>query len=159
MMKRSSGDTGEVRSTAVTVGVALAANLVIAAAKAVGGVFAGSPALLSEAAHSVADSINEVFLFASLRRSGRGADRVHPFGYGKERYFWSLLAAGRPLGHLRRPGWCPAGPLPRSRSLPLSCARTSTPLTGGCTSVRHPPPAGPSNPAVPRLPSRGRGPG
>ena len=93
MMKRSSGDTGEVRSTAVTVGVALAANLVIAAAKAVGGVFAGSPALLSEAAHSVADSINEVFLFASLRRSGRGADRVHPFGYGKERYFWSLLAA------------------------------------------------------------------
>ncbi|MEU0459432.1 cation diffusion facilitator family transporter, partial [Streptomyces sp. NPDC006129] len=73
--------------------VALAANLVIAAAKAVGGLAAASPALLSEAAHSVADSLNEVFLLAALRRSRRPADRRHPFGYGKERFFWSLLAA------------------------------------------------------------------
>ncbi|MCO4699459.1 cation diffusion facilitator family transporter [Streptomyces sp. RO-S4] len=73
--------------------VALAANLVIAAAKAVGGLAAASPALLSEAAHSVADSVNEVFLLAALRRSRRPADRRHPFGYGKERFFWSLLAA------------------------------------------------------------------
>nr|WP_256915615.1 cation diffusion facilitator family transporter [Streptomyces hilarionis] len=73
--------------------VALAANLIIAAAKAVGGLLAGSPALLSEAAHSVADSLNEVFLLAALRRSRRPADRKHPFGYGKERFFWSLLAA------------------------------------------------------------------
>ncbi|MEU2423401.1 cation diffusion facilitator family transporter [Streptomyces sp. NPDC007851] len=73
--------------------VALAANLVIAAAKAVGGVLAGSPALLSEAAHSVADSLNEVFLLAALRRSRRPPDARHPFGYGKERFFWSLLAA------------------------------------------------------------------
>nr|WP_245695390.1 cation diffusion facilitator family transporter [Streptomyces antibioticus] len=73
--------------------VALAANLVIAVAKAVGGLLAHSPALLSEAAHSVADSLNEVFLLAALRRSRRPADRRHPFGYGKERFFWSLLAA------------------------------------------------------------------
>ncbi|MFI1164710.1 cation diffusion facilitator family transporter [Streptomyces sp. NPDC020801] len=73
--------------------VALAANLVIAAAKAVGGLIAHSPALLSEAAHSVADSFNEIFLLAALRRSRRPADRRHPFGYGKERFFWSLLAA------------------------------------------------------------------
>lgn len=73
--------------------VALAANLVIAVAKAVGGLLAGSPALLSEAAHSVADSLNEVFLLAALRRSRRPADMRHPFGYGKERFFWSLLAA------------------------------------------------------------------
>ncbi|MBB5125923.1 cation diffusion facilitator family transporter [Streptomyces albaduncus] len=73
--------------------MALAANLVIAVAKAVGGVVASSPALLSEAAHSVADSLNEVFLLASLRRSRRPADRRHPFGYGKERFFWALLAA------------------------------------------------------------------
>jgi len=73
--------------------VALVANLVIAAAKAVGGLVAGSPALLSEAAHSVADSMNEVFLLAALRRSRRPADKRHPFGYGKERFFWSLLAA------------------------------------------------------------------
>ncbi|MFF8594733.1 cation diffusion facilitator family transporter [Streptomyces sp. NPDC015220] len=73
--------------------VALAANLVIAVAKAVGGVVAHSPALLSEAAHSVADSFNEIFLLAALHRSRRPADRRHPFGYGKERFFWSLLAA------------------------------------------------------------------
>ncbi|MGW0496263.1 cation diffusion facilitator family transporter [Streptomyces sp. NPDC003007] len=73
--------------------VALAANVVIAVAKAIGGLAAGSPALLSEAAHSVADSLNEVFLLAALRRSRRPADRRHPFGYGKERFFWSLLAA------------------------------------------------------------------
>ncbi|MFE9122685.1 cation diffusion facilitator family transporter [Streptomyces sp. NPDC007172] len=81
------------RKTRLTVLVALGANLLIAAAKAAAGVFAGSPALLSEAAHSVADSLNEVFLLAALRRSRRPADEQHPFGYGKERYFWSLLAA------------------------------------------------------------------
>ncbi|WP_240134598.1 cation diffusion facilitator family transporter [Streptomyces sp. MUM 178J] len=79
--------------TRVTVLVALVANLVIAAAKAVGGLAAGSPALLSEAAHSVADTLNEVFLLVALRRSRRPADTLHPFGYGKERYFWALLAA------------------------------------------------------------------
>ncbi|MEV0227732.1 cation diffusion facilitator family transporter [Streptomyces sp. NPDC050704] len=81
------------RRTRVTVLVALAANIVIAMAKAVGGFVAGSPALLSEAAHSVADSMNELFLLAALRRSRRPADSRHPFGYGKERFFWSLLAA------------------------------------------------------------------
>ncbi|RAJ64008.1 cation diffusion facilitator family transporter [Streptomyces sp. PsTaAH-130] len=81
------------RRTRVTVLVALGANLLIAVAKAVGGVISGSPALLSEAAHSVADSLNEVFLLAALRRSRRPADDRHPFGYGKERFFWSLLAA------------------------------------------------------------------
>ncbi|MCT9108280.1 cation diffusion facilitator family transporter [Streptomyces mirabilis] len=81
------------RRTRLTVLVALGANLLIAVAKAVGGLLAGSPALLSEAAHSVADSMNEVFLLAALRRSRRPADRRHPFGYGKERFFWSLLAA------------------------------------------------------------------
>ncbi|MFD9217126.1 cation diffusion facilitator family transporter [Streptomyces sp. NPDC059544] len=81
------------RRTRVTVLVALAANLVIAAAKTVGGLVASSPALLSEAAHSVADSLNEIFLLAALRRSRRPADHRHPFGYGKERWFWSLLAA------------------------------------------------------------------
>jgi cation diffusion facilitator family transporter len=81
---------GETRGT---VYVALGANLVIALAKVVGGLITGSSALLSEAAHSVADSVNEVFLLAALRRSRKRPDGKHPFGYGKERYFWSLLAA------------------------------------------------------------------
>ncbi|MFE2426734.1 cation diffusion facilitator family transporter [Streptomyces sp. NPDC059373] len=81
------------QETRGTVFIALTANLVIAAVKAVGGLVTGSPALLSEGAHSVADSMNEVFLLASLKRSSREPDAQHPFGYGKERFFWSLLAA------------------------------------------------------------------
>ncbi|AUY53888.1 cation transporter [Streptomyces sp. CB01881] len=81
------------RATRVTVVMALVADLVIAVAKAVAGVLAPSPALLAEAAHSIADSINQVFLLASLSRSRRRAGSRHPFGYGKERFFWSLLAA------------------------------------------------------------------
>ena len=79
--------------TRTTVLVALAANLAVAAAKGAGGAVTGSPALLSEAAHSVADTLNEVFLLLSVKRASRPADMTHPFGYGKERFFWSLLAA------------------------------------------------------------------
>jgi cation diffusion facilitator family transporter len=77
----------------VTVGFALAANLVIAAAKVAGGMLTMSAALLSEAAHSAADVLNELFLLAALRGSHRPPDARHPFGYGKERFFWSMLAA------------------------------------------------------------------
>ena len=77
----------------VTVVLAGTANLGIAVAKLVGGLLSGSSAMLSEAAHSFADTLNQAFLLAALRRSERPADDEHPFGYGKERYFWSLLAA------------------------------------------------------------------
>src|SRR6478672_2354384 len=80
-------------SSGVTVFFAGATNLVIAVAKLAGGLVTGSSAMLSEAAHSFADTLNQVFLMAALRRSTRPADEEHPFGYGKERYFWSLLAA------------------------------------------------------------------
>jgi cation diffusion facilitator family transporter len=76
-----------------TVLVAGAANLLIAVAKLVAGLASGSSAMLSEAAHSVGDTMNQVFLMASLRRSRKEPDEEHPFGYGMERYFWSLLAA------------------------------------------------------------------
>jgi cation diffusion facilitator family transporter len=77
-----------------TVLLALAANLAVGVLKLIAGLISGSSALLSEAAHSVGDSTTEVLLLVALRRSDRPADRRHPFGYGKERYFWSLLAAG-----------------------------------------------------------------
>jgi cation diffusion facilitator family transporter len=76
-----------------TVFVAGGANLAIAVAKTFAGVLSGSSAMLAEAAHSVADTLNQVFLLTALRRSGKPADAEHPFGYGMERYFWSLLAA------------------------------------------------------------------
>jgi cation diffusion facilitator family transporter len=77
----------------LTVLLAGGVNLAIAIMKLVAGIITGSGAMLSEAAHSVADTITEVLLLTALRRSERPADRKHPFGYGKERYFWSLLAA------------------------------------------------------------------
>ena len=73
--------------------VAGGANLLIAAAKLVAGLVSGSSAMLSEAAHSFGDTMNQVFLMAALRRSRKPPDPRHPFGYGMERYFWSLLAA------------------------------------------------------------------
>jgi cation diffusion facilitator family transporter len=76
-----------------TVLLAGTANLAIAIAKLVGGLISGSTAMLAEAAHSFADTLNQVFLMASLKRSKKPADARHPFGYGMERYFWSLIAA------------------------------------------------------------------
>ncbi|MFI7283700.1 cation diffusion facilitator family transporter [Micromonospora chersina] len=76
-----------------TVVVAGAANLAIAIAKLVAGLISGSAAMLSEAAHSVADTTTEVLLYLALRRGARPADTRHPFGYGKESYVWAFLAA------------------------------------------------------------------
>lgn len=85
-------DEGDREST-LTVLVAGGANLAIAIAKVVAGVMTGSSAMLAEAAHSCADTMNQAFLLTALRRSRKPADTQHPFGYGMERYFWSLLAA------------------------------------------------------------------
>jgi cation diffusion facilitator family transporter len=85
--------TGDQRSTRITVLVAGAANLFVAIIKGVAGVLVGSSALLAEAAHSVADTLDQLLLLASLQRSSRPPDSRHPFGYGQERYFYSLLAA------------------------------------------------------------------
>ncbi|HEU5001098.1 MAG TPA: cation diffusion facilitator family transporter [Lapillicoccus sp.] len=77
-----------------TVLVALFANLAIALAKGVATVVTGSAAMAAETAHSVADTANQVFLLTALRHSRKPADAEHPLGYGRTRYFWSLLAAG-----------------------------------------------------------------
>ncbi|MFD4898411.1 cation diffusion facilitator family transporter [Streptomyces sp. NPDC058411] len=77
----------------VTVVVAAAANLGIALAKLVAGLISGSSAMLSEAAHSVADTVTEVMLLTALKRSEKPADEDHPLGYGPERYIWAMLAA------------------------------------------------------------------
>ncbi|HEU5269632.1 MAG TPA: cation diffusion facilitator family transporter [Jatrophihabitans sp.] len=89
-------DTGKNQGSeesTLTVVLALVANLGVALLKLAAGLISGSGALLSEAAHSAGDSSTELLLLTALRRSERPADRVHPFGYGKERYFWSLIAA------------------------------------------------------------------
>jgi cation diffusion facilitator family transporter len=80
-------------ATRRTVIIAGAANLLVGLVKLVAGILSGSSAMLAEAAHSAADTLDQVFLLASLRQADRPADREHPFGHGQERYFWSLLAA------------------------------------------------------------------
>ena len=72
---------------------ALAANSAIAVAKGTAAALTGSPALLAETLHTVADAGNEVFLFVAIRRSRQPPDASHPLGYGPERYYWALLAA------------------------------------------------------------------
>ena len=90
-LSRSSRGAGSASLT--TVLIAFAANLLVAVAKSVAAVVTGSASILAEAAHSWADTGNEVFLIIAFRRSRRPPDRAHPLGHGREAYVWSLLAA------------------------------------------------------------------
>jgi cation diffusion facilitator family transporter len=76
-----------------TVVVAFGANLAVASAKTFAAVVSGSASMTAEAAHSWADTGNEVFLLVANQRSVRDADERRPLGYGREAYVWSLLAA------------------------------------------------------------------
>ena len=91
-MATKKGNTEE-RGTKRSVYAAFTANLLIAVSKLVAGLISGSAALLAESVHSVADTINQVFLLVSLRSANEEPDDEHPFGHGKDRFFWSLLVA------------------------------------------------------------------
>src|SRR5215211_3967713 len=72
---------------------ALFANGLITVLKFIGAVMTGSSGMMAEALHSLADTTNQVFLLLGLRFYRRPASEKHPFGYGKERFFWSFIAA------------------------------------------------------------------
>ncbi|MDQ2870694.1 MAG: cation diffusion facilitator family transporter [Acidobacteriota bacterium] len=76
-----------------TIVIALLANVVIAVAKLIAGLSSGSTGMLAEAAHSAADSANEVFLAIGLHRDRKPADATHPLGHGRERFLWAFMAA------------------------------------------------------------------
>ncbi|MCU1310892.1 MAG: cation diffusion facilitator family transporter [Candidatus Angelobacter sp.] len=76
-----------------TIVIALIANIIIAIAKLIGGLVSGSTGMLAEAAHSAADSVNEIFLAIGLHRAGQPADAAHPLGHGREGFLWAFMAA------------------------------------------------------------------
>jgi cation diffusion facilitator family transporter len=79
--------------SARAIAAAFVANLGIAVAKFVAFAVTGAASMAAEAVHSVADTGNQGLLFLGGRRSRKPPTREHPFGYGRERYFWSFVVA------------------------------------------------------------------
>lgn len=72
---------------------ALAANLLIAITKFTAGAFTNSSSMISEGIHSTVDTTNQLLLLYGIKRSKKAPDEWHPFGYGKELYFWSFVVS------------------------------------------------------------------
>jgi len=91
--RRSVPQPGALAASRRTVMIALVANGLIAVAKLAAGLMTGSSAMLAEAAHSIADTVNQAFLRVSLSLSTKDPTPEQPFGQGQERFVWTLMAA------------------------------------------------------------------
>ena len=80
-------------SNKIVVYAALFGNLAIALVKFVAAYLTNSSAMLSEASHSVVDTLNEILLLYGMKKAEQRPDAHHPFGYGRELYFWAFIVA------------------------------------------------------------------
>jgi cation diffusion facilitator family transporter len=80
-------------SSTTSVWAALIGDVLVVASKAVAAALTGSAAMFSEAIHSFVDTVNEILLLYGIHRSRIGADADHPFGHGRELYFWSFVVS------------------------------------------------------------------
>lgn len=80
-------------SSKISIYSALAANLLIAVTKFIAGTISKSSSMLAEAIHSLVDTANQLLLLLGISRSKKAPDSNHPFGYGKELYFWSFIVS------------------------------------------------------------------
>ena len=80
-------------SNKIVVYAALAGNLAIAVVKFVAAYITNSSAMLSEAIHSVVDTLNEILLLYGIKKSQQSPNAQHPFGYGRELYFWAFIVS------------------------------------------------------------------
>ncbi len=83
----------QAKSSKSVVFAAFSANLSIAVVKFVVAYFSASSAMLAEAIHSSADTMNQVLLFIGIKKAAKKADELHPFGFSGEAYFWSFIVA------------------------------------------------------------------
>lgn len=84
---------GHQAQSRLVVYAALTGNLLIALSKFVAAALSGSSAMWSEGVPSTVDAVNEVLLLHGMNRAATPPDRAHPFGYGRELYFWSFVVA------------------------------------------------------------------
>jgi len=77
----------------ISIYAALAANIAIATVKFIAGGISGSAAMIAEGVHSLVDTVNELLLLYGIYSSNKKRDKHHPFGYGRELYFWSFIVS------------------------------------------------------------------
>jgi cation diffusion facilitator family transporter len=89
----STGKSSDGNESVTAIFAAIIGNLLIAVTKFVASYFTGSSAMLSEGIHTVVDTGNGLMMLLGVRNSKKPPDEEHPFGHGRELYFWSLVVA------------------------------------------------------------------